>query len=628
MASTFGGFEIARSGMMAYNAAIQTTAHNIANVDTKGYSKQVANMSSLVSNKSSYVVQGAGVVVTDISRERNEYYDVKFQSTQAAYSYYDAEESYLKDMENILASDLTSDTDNQATISSAFDDFNATLSNLVGSPNDGTIRQESVTTAQTFTEFVNKVANELQDLQEQLNSQIKTSVQQINSYAEKIVALTKEINTLEAYGTTANDLRDQRTVLVDELSQYCSVETVEKAASDAVGDNQFYVYLNGSILVDTYHANKLVAVQKDTYGNINDISGCYDIQWADGTTFNNYSTELGGQLQALFEIRDGNNGVTLSGTVKTATGPTEDDPTIPAVLTVTGTNCNDVNKLNIPSHDGEITISGYTYSYSSFDVDVDGDGNFTYTFQLKDVTNVKQTAALQKAAANGYTATVGTEVNFRGIPYYMAQLNEFVRTYSEEFNRIQNQGYDNNGNLGVDFFNATIPTGYDNYVMQEKIDGVDSSFSSLATQNTDGTYTGSYYYMTALNFCVTSEVVSDPSLIAAKENKEDGSDNAVNLQKMTELKDKATMFIYGTPDSFIQAFTSTVGVDCNKATALAENQSNLLYMVDSSRQSISGVDEDEEGADLLVFQQMLYNQYKVISVMAEVLDKLINETGV
>lgn len=627
MASTFGSFEIARSGMMAYNAAIQTTAHNVANIETKGYSKQVANMTSLVSNKSSFLVQGAGVWVTDISRQRDEYYDVKYQTTQSAYSQYNTEEVYLKDMESVLASGITSDTSTQATISAAFDEFNATLSNLVGSANDGTIRRQCVTTAQTFTEFVNNVANKLQQLQEQANTQIKSCVEQINAYADKIVSLTKQINTIEAYGNTANDLRDQRTVLIDELSQYCSVETLEKEPADGVGDNQFYVYLNGGVLVDTYHVNQLVAVQKDTYSNINDIEGCYDIEWADGSGFNDYSTDLGGQLQALMEIRDGNNRTTLSGTV-TDVSPTTYDPAGQTTITLTDANCNDVNKLNIPSHDGEITIYGHTYSYDSFSVDVDASGAFSYTFVLSDVTNQTQIDVLQKAKNNAADATVGTEVNFRGVPYYMAQLNEFVRTYAEQFNAIQNEGYDGNSNAGIDFFNATIPTGSDNYIMQEKVDGIDKSFSSVASKNANGTYTGSYYYMTALNFCVTKEVMDDPTLIAAKENAEDGSDNAVNLQKLTELKDKADMFVYGAPDSFIQAFTSTVGVDCSKSVALSESQSNLLYMVDSSRKSISGVDEDEEGADLLVFQQMLYNQYKVLSVMAEVLDKLINETAV
>lgn len=635
MASTFGSFEIARSGMMAYQAAIQTTSHNVANIETKGYSKQVANMTSMVSNRSGTLVQGAGVLVTDISRQRDEYYDVKYQATQSAYSQYDTERIYLNEMQSVLAAGITSDSDTPALITSAFASFNATLSDLVGKPDNGTIRRQCVTTAETFTEFVRNVADKLQQQQEQANTQIKSCVEQINAYAEKIVSVTKQINEIEVYGGVANDLRDQRTLLIDELSQYCSVETVEKAPADGIGDKQFYVYMNGGVLVDTYQVNKLKTVQKETYSNINDIKGCYEIKWSDGTDFRAYATTLGGQLQALFEIRDGNNDIALNGTVTKAPNSINDDP---CEVVVTGTNCNDVNKLNIPSHDGEITILGHTYAYESFKVDVDANGKFTYTFQLKkEGLNNTHINALTKAVNDKNDATVGSKVNFRGIPYYMAQLNEFVRTYSEEFNAIQKSGWNGysvpDSQLGIEFFNAKVPTTGENYIMQEKDrtnpdKPVDKSFKSLAEKNTDGTYTGSYYYMTALNFCVTAKMVEDPTWIAAKDTAEAGVDNAVNLQKLSELADKADMFIYGAPDSFIQAFTSTVGVDCRKSISLAESQSNLLYMVDSSRKAISGVDEDEEGADLLLFQQMLYNQYKALSVMAEVLDKLINETAV
>lgn len=635
MASTFGSFEIARSGMMAYQAAIQTTSHNVANIETKGYSKQVANMTSMVSNRSGTLVQGAGVLVTDISRQRDEYYDVKYQATQAACSQYDTERIYLNEMQSILAAGITSDSDTPALITSAFASFHATLSDLVGKPDNGTIRRQCVTTAETFTEFIRNVADKLQQQQEQANTQIKSCVEQINAYAEKIVSVTKQINEIEVYGGVANDLRDQRTLLIDELSQYCSVETVEKAPADGIGDKQFYVYMNGGVLVDTYQVNKLKTVQKETYSNINDIKGCYEIQWSDGTDFRAYATTLGGQLQALFEIRDGNNDIALNGTVTKAPQSVNDDP---VEVVVTGTNCNDVNKLNIPSHDGEITILGHTYTYESFKVDVDANGKFTYTFQLKkEGLNNTHINALTRAVTNKNDATVGSKVNFRGIPYYMAQLNEFVRTYSEQFNAIQKSGWNGysapDSQLGIEFFNATVPTEGDNYIMQEKDrtnpeKPIDKSFKSLAEKNANGTYTGSYYYMTALNFCVTKKMVEDPTWIAAKDSAVAGSDNAVNLQKLSELADKADMFIYGAPDSFIQAFTSTVGVDCRKSISLAESQSNLLYMVDSSRKSISGVDEDEEGADLLLFQQMLYNQYKALSVMAEVLDKLINETAV
>ena len=151
-------------------------------------------------------------------------------------------------------------------------------------------------------------------------------------------------------------------------------------------------------------------------------------------------------------------------------------------------------------------------------------------------------------------------------------------------------------------------------------------------QNADGTYTGSYYYMTALNFSITKEVADDPGLLAckAKANPDDnvGNDNGDNLQKLTEIKDNSKMFVHGAPDSFIQSLTALLGVDAKKADTMEKSQSNLLYAIDTNRKSVSGVDEDEEGSDMIVFQNMLFNQYKMLNVLNEVLDKLINETGV
>ena len=74
--------------------------------------------------------------------------------------------------------------------------------------------------------------------------------------------------------------------------------------------------------------------------------------------------------------------------------------------------------------------------------------------------------------------------------------------------------------------------------------------------------------------------------------------------------------------------TALLGVDSQKANTMEESQSNLVYAIDTNRKSVSGVDEDEEGSDLITFQNMLFHQYKVLSVLNEVLDKLINQTGV
>lgn len=626
MTSTFGSLEIAKSGMMTYNAALQTTAHNVANIETKGYSRQTTNMSSLVGNKTSITVQGYGVTVDSITRDRNEYYDTKYQKTQSLLNYYKTDAYYLKALQDHICGNVVGD--DKSRLTDTFDDFFSALSNLKGNPANSTIRRQVVTLAETFTGYVNNVAVNLQKLQEEANAQIKTSVEQINAYAERIVSLNKQIDTVEAYGSIANDLRDQRSLLVDELSQYCDVKVNEIPASNGVGENQYYVFVNGGTLVDTYTVNPLVVTQKGTYSSMNDISGLYDVGWQDGSSFNVHSKVLGGQLQSLFEMRDGNNSTNLNGTVTKLENNTEGN----LVLTVQKTNCNDVRTLNIPSHDGEITINNRTYTYKNFEVKVNDAGEFTYEFTMEDTMPASQATALNIAVQNGYSADVGTSVDGRGIPFYMAQLNEFVRTFAQEFNRVHKEGYDLDDKQGIDFFNATVEATGENYKFQESEDGKDKTFTSEPVKNADGTYTGSYYYMTALNLNITKEMKDDPGKLACKLKKNEadnvGNDNGDNLQRLTELKDASKMFVHGAPDSYLQSLTALLAVDAKKADTMEKSQSNLLYAIDTNRKSVSGVDEDEEGANMILFQNMLLNQYKVLSVLNEVLDKLINGTAV
>lgn len=620
--STFQGFDIAKSGMLTYNASMQTAAHNLANIGTRGYSRQVVKTSAQTRNVSSIKVVGAGAYVQGVEREHNDYYDTKYERANATYSKYNTHSYYLQYVERYLYAK----EEENAGITTAFDAFCKCLTGTVGDSGNATRRKEITTYADTLADFIQDTATKLRDLQAEANEEIKTTVDQINAIAEKIASITRQINTLEAFGNDpANDLRDQRTVLLDDLSEYCNVEVVEKEPSEGVGLSQYYVYVNGGILVDTYHVNEMKVTEMDTTKNINDVSGLYKVEWADGTPFSEHSASLGGKLQALFDIRDGNNATTLTGTPESLSNNAEGN----LVITIRDTNINDVQLLNIPAQDGELTINNFTYSYESFEVQVSESGEFTYKFTLKNNISAKQATILERAVDNGYGVTIGDSVDYKGIPYYMAQLNEFVRTYAQNFNDIHKSGYDDYGNQGIDFFNAKVPATGDNYIFTSKGEnGYDASFTSLAQKEANGSYTGSYYYMTALNFCVTDVVLDDERLLAFNAEQPRSESENLNLQKLANLKDDSKMFLHGAPDSFLQSFTADVAVDCQKALTLEASQKNIRDAVDIQRQAICGADEDEETEDLVTFQKLLFNQYKVLSVMNEVLDKLINQTAV
>ena len=627
MASTFGSMEISKTGMMTYNVAIQTTAHNIANIETKGYSRQTANYEALVANKSSSTVQGFGVGVVDVTRERNEYYDNKYIHTQSSYIKYETDKYYLNSLQDLICGNVTSD--DKSRIMDAFDDFYSSLSNLVGNPNNLTIRTESATRAQTFAEYVKNMGESMKQLQDEANVEIKATVDQINAIAAKITSLNRQINVIESYGNKANDLRDQRSLLVDELAQYARVETLEKEGTiskqsgrqseNLTVDTQFYIYMNGNILVDGYHVNEIKYTQKDTYSNICDNKGLYELKWSDGTDFIEHAGNLGGKLQALFEMRDGNNATTLEGKINT-------DTVTGKTLTIDATANFGIDLLNIPSHDGELIINGLPYKYKSFSADYTSDPP-TFTFTMENDMTTDQN--VQNAASSKMPISAGENVRSRGIPYYFAQLNEFVRTFSRRFNEIQNSGHDLYDEFGIDFFTAKTPSGGKDYEMNE-------NETTFDTAEMDDPKKGVYYYMTAADFNVSDEMIRDPKKLAAKavilndrgEYVSVGNDNWENVQKLSELKDDSRMFLHGAPDSFIQSLASSMGVEASRADHLSKNQENLLLAIDKQRQSVSGVDEDEEAENLMVFQQMLMNQYKVLSVMNQVLDKLINGTAV
>ncbi len=618
--STFQGLEIAKSGMLAYNVSMQTAAHNLANIATPGYSRQVVKTSAQTRHVSSIKVVGAGIYTQGIERQRNEYYDTKYERAHAKYSKYSTHAYYLNDVQRYLYAKDEKD----GGITTSFDAFCECLTGTTGNAGDETRRKEILTYADTFTTFIQEAAANLQSVQEEANEEIKTSVDQINALAEKIASVTKQINTLEAYGNPANDLRDQRTVLVDELSTYCNVETLEKEPADGVGLPQYYVYIDGGVLVDGYNINYMTVKESQTGKAINDIKGLYEVGWADGTPFHEYSSSLGGKLQALFEVREGNNTTTLTGKAESITNNEAGN----LVVTMTDASINDVNLLNIPAHDGEITISNQTYAYDSFEVRVSESGEFTYKFTLKNNVSVKQAKILENAVNSNCSINIGESIDYKGVPYYMAQLNEFVRTYAQNFNDVHKEGFDKNGNQGIDFFNAKVAATGDNYIFTSKGDGYDSSFSSLAQKNENGSYTGSYYYMTAMNICITDSVLKNQNLIACNSASLPGESENLNLQKLANLKDNSKMFLHGAPDAFLQSFTADVGVDTKKALSLESGQKNIRDAVDVQRQAISGADEDEETEDLITYQKMLFNQYKVLSVMNEVLDRLINNTAV
>lgn len=717
MASTFFGLNIAVSGMNTYNAVLNTTAHNISNTKTTGYSKQVVNQQAkkALSLKTSFGMQGTGVEVTEIVNTRDSYYDYKYRKSTTTLGYYDTAKYYMSSIEDYL---YVKD-EKSGGLSTSLDSFFKSLINMTTDSTDTTKRAETAGYADALGEYARKMSTNLQTLQNDINTEISSTVKQINAYAEQLAALTKQINSLEVYGNQANDLRDQRARILDELSQLADVEVTEKNPETGSGLHQYIVALGGNILVDTYNYKTISVEASKTKDNQCDNQGLYGLKWSDGQSFNIRNTVLGGKLQALFELRDGNNGENFTAKLTnngngSCIGTKNNKSTITlSAKSVSGANNCDLAKLSIPEANACLTIAGKDYKYDSFEVTVGIDGTYTYTFTLSEPLEEADKKNIKTAFDNSESASIGDSVDFRGIPYYMSQLNEFIRTFSANVNQLQNAGYDMDNNKGVDLFvgldsqtdkqmnmielirntkdgyyylngskvfsgkvtggttdapKAAAGSDLESYLTNNEYtikgksetavsaNGISGkkytlldkngeeaetifvpddsknvfTFSSSTKESTDGNIYSSYYNVTAARFQANKDVVKDGRLIAAAKYSQDktGISESGNLDKLVALQNDQNIFKQGTPTAFLQIMTATVGVDSNKIVAATTNSENIQKAIENRRLSVMGVDEDEEGKNLIITQNLLNAQYRVISVMNEVLDKLINQTGV
>jgi len=618
MASTFFGLNIGKTGLYAYKAALNVTAHNIANAETEGYSRQVMGIQAgkPLRMNSTYGMAGTGVTVTGVNQLRDEYYDLKFRKNNTIFGEYAAKSHYMTEIENYF---------NEVTLegfTTSFDSLYKSLQELSNNPSSLTARTQVINYGKSLTEYFNSLSTNLKKIQEECNFEIRNMVEKINSIAQQIASLTKQINTLEVSGGKANDLRDQRNLLVDELSQIANITVTEKVVGDGIGVTSYVIKIDGQTLVDTAEYNKLKVVPREYKQNQNDIDGLYDVYWENGQEFNLGSPNIGGALKGLYELRDGNNLHNLQGKVTAAAGET--------FIVVTGTTINAVEKLNIPET-GIIKLGNQEYAYAGFEVKIDETtGEFIYTFELKEPLKSQFVDA---------TASIGESINYKGIPYYLDQMNEFIRTFSKAFNDIHRAGRDLDNDAGMDFFTATNKVSGREYVFGPYADSDDYYYYDYSTFNSQtGSFYedvpsnqplyGSYYFMTAENFTINSMLINNPRNFAASTDVLNGIDNNDIVEKLIRLKDDKSMFGTGTPAGFMQTLVADIGIDTRKANNFTQSQENILKAISNHKLSISGVDIDEEAMNLVRFQNAYNLSAKVVSVMNEIYDKLINYMGV
>ncbi len=483
MSSTFLGLNTAYTGLQASNAALNTTANNVANVETEGYSRQKVSTKAAdaIRTYTTYGCVGSGVETTGIDRVRDAFYDQKYWNNESKLGEYEVKAYYMSSLENYYKDD---DTINGFT--TIFDKFSDTVSELTKNPSDITYRQQTIGRAGDLTTYFSDMYANLKKIQDDVNQEIKVNVERINSISQEIASLNQQINVIEMNtGASANELRDQRDLLVDELSEIIQVDVREEEVIDSrdvsrdTGGTRYIVSICGQTLVDASEFRTLTCVTKElnVKNNQTDIDGLYELYFYGESdwTVDDYrrkgdvlavnGTSSSGKLSGLLQMRDGNNGEYFHGTVKELgstswTDENGDPHTGQTVkIEVTDPYLMDLDKCNLSQSGGIIQIDHQNYYYCDWSyTQEEGSDSGYYTIVLDNSRN----SGTVSAGAIQSTTTIGEAVNYQGIPYYMSQMNEWVRNYAAAANDITQSGTLADGSFGAALFTGShIVTGED-----------------------------------------------------------------------------------------------------------------------------------------------------------------------
>lgn len=627
MPSTFFGLQIAYSGLKASNAALNTTGNNIANVDTKGYSRQTVSTAAAESMRvfATYGCAGAGVDTLAIERVRDSFYDEKFRDNETRLGEYERKQYYMSIVETYFKDD------GKTGFKSIFDDMMDAMEEVTKNGSSTSTKSAYVSSVKTLADYFNNMAGDLMDLQKDINDELRIQINQVNSIAEELATINKQINVIELTGTTANELRDKRDLLVDNLSQYLDVTVTEtpiyNALEEPTGATRCIIKVaGGQTLVDQNEFRTLKCVAREKWENVyqSDADGLYDVYWDDGEKFTLDNKAMSGSIKGLADLRDGNNGNRFYGTiadVDTVTEMVNGKPVSNHVVTIetTADNLATVERNNI-AQSGRIILGNQEYYYQDFSATYNPDGTATYVLKMDDLLCDMEV----DAGKIGKEAVMGFNSEYQGIPYYMSQMNEWVRSFAKQINSVFTAGYTVEGEDAGILVSGNLATAKGQFT-EDQLNETEVDDDGNPFKNGKG-----YYYITAHNFSVDNATNLNPDLLGSRAEKYNGVEECNNIYSVMDiLRDKSKMSFRGyNASGFLESTLSDVSLNTSNARTFTETYTSLQTVLGNQRTSISGVDSDEEALNLVKYENAYTLAAKLISTFQEIYDRLILNTGV
>lgn len=578
MRSTFAGLNTMVRGINANQVSLDTVGHNITNAATTGYSRQSVNL--VAAQSQSYPTVngdarvGSGVESLSITRARNVYADKQYWAETATQNYYSTTQTNYDKVEAIF------DDSDKTGIQNALSEFYSALQDLSTGASTASNRTAVVEKA---TNFVDKVQTAAEQMQSQIKSQyddLSSAVTQVNSITDQIVELNKNIMTTEANGASANDLRDQRDLLVDKLSKYTSVNVYESS------DGMYSVVSNGITLVGG--VNRLTLEMSDPINNAD-----YGI--------NDYNIQI---------KESGINFLPTNGTMKALQDTiAEDKGYIDDLSAISGTFLTTFNNVHQQGAgiDGSDSKLG-TSDGPSFGLNFFGDNDTVYQWDdAKQAVKATKLNNIQRTLEpkSGTDPKASVTVNITG---GVASTQEL-----KGINIIKE--------LGV---NLAIKNDHDKIAAR----------IFKVTENTTSTGANAGTYSAALNGTGDGTNAVNIASVINMEQKNVSNTATVKLNgtavnTVTGGADTTTERMIGTNsiNAYYNAMMSQLGSDSESMDDKADAQDDLIEQITDWRSSTSGVDWNEELSNMIMFQQGYSACSRCLTTMDEMLDRLVNNTG-
>ena len=276
----------ALSGLMAFQRSLDTTSHNIANVNTDGYSRQRVELGTRPAEFTGAGYVGQGVNIATISRSYDQFITNQLTSSTSAFAETNTLSTLASQVDNIISDEATG-------LSPALKSFFNAVNEVANDPSSLPARQVMVSEAGSLTQQFNTLSSRFEDLRNQTNNQMQATVDDINAFAESIAALNNKIATDSSRTSGAqlpNDLMDQRDALVAKIAEKISVSTI------AQQDGSISVFIGqGQSLVLGVNAAKLsLAGASADPSHKNILMGGQDIS----------KQIAGGELSGALKFRD------------------------------------------------------------------------------------------------------------------------------------------------------------------------------------------------------------------------------------------------------------------------------------------------------------------------------------